>query len=59
MPGNYSDWFSVEPDTGIVKVAKDIRFDREKDDYFRIKVRATDGAPSSRPQSGGAPNSRK
>ena len=49
----------MEPDTGIVKVAKDIRFDREKDDYFRIKVRATDGAPSSRPQSGGAPNSRK
>jgi len=39
-------------------VNTDFRFDREKVSQYVVKVKATDGAPSARPQSDGQPNSR-
>ena len=58
-PGLDSDLFSVESLTGIVRVAKDERFDRETKSLYQIKVKAIDGSPSARPQANGQPNSRE
>ncbi|XP_067928117.1 neural-cadherin-like [Watersipora subatra] len=52
-----SELFRVDPSSGIIRVDKDIIFDRESKSEYIIKVMATDGAPSSRPQAGGNPNS--
>lgn len=54
-----SHLFRVEAQTGVVRVAQDVMFDRENISQYLIKVRATDGAPSARPQANGQPNSRK
>lgn len=58
-PGTNAALFRVEAATGVVRVDQDVRFDRENISKYLIKVKATDGAPSARPNANGAPNSRK
>jgi len=59
-PGEHSSLFRVDMENGVVGlyVNTDFRFDREKVSQYVVKVKATDGAPSARPQSDGQPNSR-
>lgn len=53
------DLFRVDADSGKVLVNRNVLFDRENISQYIIKVRATDGAISARPNSKGLPNSRK
>ena len=51
------DYFEINRETG--EVFTRVVFDREKQGAYALEVEARDGAPSSRPNSNGQPNSGK